>query len=102
MDNIKVGQLIGERELVDARSGKHVVVRIGVPRPFSEDGGWYCPYEIHTEQPRVSYAAGLDAIQALQLVMRKIGFEIQILNEQTGGTLEWNGEQDLGFPTQLP
>jgi hypothetical protein len=98
MNEIQLGKVIAERTLVNSSNGARTIVRIGAPCLFADGAGWYCPYEIIPNESKLRYAAGLDAIQALQLAMRKIGVDIQVLNERSGRAMEWNGEADLGFP----
>jgi len=61
-----------------------------------------CPYQIlGTGDEKVRYAGGVDAVQALQLAMEKIGAELYFkLDRQLGGKLRWEAGQqgDLGFP----
>jgi hypothetical protein len=45
--------------------------------------------------------SGIDSIQALQLSMAAIGAILFHLNQERGGKLRWDGDEngDLGFPT---
>jgi hypothetical protein len=69
----EIGEPIAERKLI--MGSDEVVVTIGKPRPFDDDEDYFCPYSIeHAGQKKVSYAGGMDAVQALQLAMKKIGY----------------------------
>jgi hypothetical protein len=48
----------------------------------------------------IKYAAGIDAIQSLQLVMLMVGATLGFINKELNGTLRWPGdsEGDFGFP----
>ena len=71
---------------------------IGQPRRYR--GGhpdYYCPFKIEGFDGRIRYASGVDAVQALQLVMKAIGSELATSKR----ILRWNAGQqvgDLGFP----
>ncbi len=75
-----------------------VPVRIHAPR--KNDAEWICDYEIGwPEGARNSYAGSLDAVQALQLALQKIGIELYTSEHHKAGHLRsgnaWNG---YGFP----
>lgn len=49
----------------------------------------------------MGYAYGVDALQALQLTLKKIGTDLYTSNEYKIGALSWVGKSnsgDLGFP----
>jgi hypothetical protein len=83
--------------LADAE-GRSVRILIGKPRRYR--GGhadYYCPFSINGVENEIRYAGGVDAIQALQLVMKAIGIQLS----QSGRSLRWDAGQgiaDLGFP----
>lgn len=61
---------------------------------------YYCPYQIAgVGSGKVKYAAGIDAFQAIQLAMQRIGTDLSVLNRECGGKLRWEGDEDggLGF-----
>jgi len=103
LDNL--GEIIAIRELfvlLERNEKKKVTVFIGKPRPFSDADGYYCPFQIvGIGGEEIKYAAGIDAIQSLQLVMIILGATLQFLNDQVGGSLRWEGSTggDLGFPS---
>ena len=92
-----IGQPIATREFELPGRGK-VTVRLGKPRKFRGDSSYFCPYEIRGPGfAHVRYAGGVDAIQALQLVMVKLGAELQTYHP----SLKWDAgmDGDLGFPS---
>lgn len=97
----KVTDVIAVRELrANLRAGESglVSVIIGRPKQFPDSDAWYCPYQIiGLGSGRVKYGAGVDAVQALQLVMPMIGVDLFALKQQYECTLVWD-EDDLGFP----
>lgn len=99
-----LGDIVGVRKLywVDEHEvSRSVQVLIGIPRPFPDSTGYYCPFQIvGLGSAEIRYAAGIDAIQALQLVMSMIGVTLRFLGEGIGGRLRWEAgdEGDLGFP----
>jgi hypothetical protein len=71
MDVQEIGESIAERTLV--MGAEEVVVTIGKPQPFEDGEDYFCPYSIeHAGQKKVSYAGGMDAVQALQLTMKTL------------------------------
>jgi hypothetical protein len=93
-----LGQVIATRDL--EFDGKSVRVSIGIPRPESGGTDYVCPYEISGPlTKKLFYAMGIDAFQALQLVMKSIDAELDVCAERKTGRLTWLGEQDLGFPS---
>ena len=71
LDNI--GEIIALRELyVEGQEPeREIQVLIGKPQPFPDSGGYYCPFQIVGVGPEnIKYAAGVDAIQSLQLLTR--------------------------------
>ena len=97
LDNI--GTEIGVRVL-KLSDGQSVTVRIGVPQEDGRD--YFCPYQIiGIGKEDVSYAMGVDALQALQLTLKKIGVTLYASNQARSGSLKWEAqtvEGDLGFP----
>jgi hypothetical protein len=79
-------------------------VKIGLPRQFPDSTDYYCPVQVVAEgdnRGQISYAAGIDAVQALQLGMKLAGGILVRVNQLCGGKLRWDGDEtgDLGFPT---
>ena len=99
-----LGDIVGVRELsLKGESGvsECVQILIGTPRPFPDSTGYYCPFQIvGLGSAEIKYAAGIDAIQTLQLVMPMIVITLRSLSEKIEGGLRWEAgeESDLGFP----
>jgi hypothetical protein len=103
MELSTIGDVIATRVLLLAGddSGRETLVQIGKPCPFPDGKDYYCPYQITgLVDGKVRYAAGIDAVQALQLVMGIIGAHLYSRNQSCGGRLRWEGDEggDLGFP----
>jgi len=80
---------------------KAITVLIGKPQRLPDSSDYYCPFQvIGLGDEKVRQAIGIDAVQAMQLVMKMIGAYLQSLNQTTGGSLRWAGDEtgDLGFP----
>jgi hypothetical protein len=81
-----------------------VKLSVGKPKAFPNSEGYYCPFQIlGAGAENIKYAAGVDAIQALQLAMVMIGATLSFLNEELDGRLRWEGgsEGDFGFPSTI-
>jgi hypothetical protein len=80
MTLVHLGEEIASRRLrFTARDGTvtEVLVKIGKPQPKENGIGFYCPFMISgIGWERVEYSAGLDAVQAFQLVMLMIGAKL--------------------------
>ncbi len=96
-----LGTVVAERKLVlgDKTS---VVVSIGKPEQFEDGNGYYCPYRIlGLGDDQVRQASGEDAVQALQLTLKRIGATLYTSQEAKAGLLRWeagSSKNDLGFP----
>ena len=77
-----------------------IVVTIGRPEPFEGGDDFYCPYSIEfLGKKKVSYAGGMDAVQALQLTMKKIGVDLSHLKTPPDKPATWLDEPgQTGFP----
>jgi hypothetical protein len=102
MDLTTIGEVIAERLLVLVRpdGSKHdILVSLGKPERRAGLEDYYCPYQIiGFSEPRISYAAGVDCFQAIQLALLKLGTELELRNNSEEGQLFWLHEVDLGFP----
>lgn len=99
MDIREIGEPIAARKLVMGTD--EVVVTIGKPQPFDDNEDYFCPYSIeYAGQKKVSYAGGMDAVQALQLTMKKIGTDLTYLAKTQGVPIAWLPDTpgDTGFP----
>lgn len=94
--NIPLGTPIAERVLFSSKNQSKIFVRIGLPQE-TEHGDFLTPYQIiGMGDEKVRAAAGLDAVQSLQLVFRMIGADLasaSIFEE-----LKWSDADDCGFP----
>jgi hypothetical protein len=86
MEVFEITEPIAVRDLylTDTQGSKRKVqVLIGKPEPFPESEGYSCPFQIvGIGSEKVKYAAGIDAVQALQLVMVMIGATPQFLKRK--------------------
>jgi hypothetical protein len=75
-----------------------VVVRIGMPQYLQEIEFYACPFEIKGfGDVRTGYAAGIDAIQSLQLVMTMIGAKLEYLQNRRGDIMVASGSSQPGL-----
>lgn len=78
-----------------------VTVTIGKPALFEDGDDYYCPYAIEfLGKRKVSYAGGIDGIQAIQLAMNKIGVDLAYLKMPSNEPVTWMSDTpgDTGFP----
>jgi ATP-dependent Clp protease ATP-binding subunit ClpA len=84
--------VIAERTLELVKLNAQVIVKIGMPR--KSNGKFITPYQIiGLGDANVRLAAGVDAVQALQLALSLIGAELK------NSDLRWARGLDSGFPT---
>lgn len=108
MINPELGPVIAEGVLtyVDPVDGaRGITVKLGAPQKLPDEMGWYAPWQIvGVGEEHVRYAVGVDAFQALQLVMYMIGATLFSQVQLQGVKLYWlDGEDtDLGFPHSMP
>lgn len=104
MNLSNVGTVIATRTFYLAgETTREIQVWIGKPCSFPDGRDSYCPYQIRgLGDAKVRYAAGIDAVQALQLAMLMIASDLGSLNESCGGMLRWAGDEtgNLGFPSR--
>lgn len=99
MDAISLGSVIASRTLRLGTQVDGVTVSIGAPKPYADGKDFYCPFRIEgLGDDRVKYAGGVDAVQALQLAMQRIGIELYA--SPHASALRWIDPDgpDLGFP----
>src|SRR5687767_13547452 len=101
MELSDVGEVIAERRLtLEGDPASEVCVRIGKPVNFPDSTDYLAAYQITgIGSEKVKYAAGIDALQSLQLVLRMIGYDLKILNNSVNHGLRWEGDEHgfLGF-----
>lgn len=90
-----IGRIVAVRRLESGTDPRvAVTVEIGAPRKTRGQDDCFCPYRIlGSGDATVRAAYGVDAVQALQLVMRAIGAALAKLPD-----LRWLDGEDLGFP----
>ena len=99
-----VGEIIAVRKLsLLLHNGPHteIFVFLGKPKQLPDHPDYYCPYQIKgVGSETVGYMCGIDPFQALQLAIRALGGDLEILNQHLGGNLRWEGDEKgwLGFP----
>lgn len=84
------------------RTTQEITIKLGRPKRMPGAADYYCPYQIAgIGSEKIKYAAGIDAFQAIQLAMGRIGTDLWALNQECQGKLRWEGDErgDLGFPT---
>lgn len=99
MDIHEVSEPIAKRTLM--MGAEEVIVTIGKPQLFDDGEDYFCPYSIeYAGQKRVSYAGGMDAVQALQLAMKKVGTDLAHIARSQGIPISWLPDTpgDTGFP----
>ena len=102
MQLTEIGKVIATRAIYKVGVDKPMfTVKIGIPVKFDGSEDYYCPIQIlgHGNSD-VTYSAGIDGVQAIQLAMKQIGGRLFLLNKEHGGLLRWAGDEngDLGFP----
>jgi len=101
MDLRELKETIAVRELsFTERQGstRNVKISIGKPEPFPDSEGYYCPFQISgAGSETIRYAAGVDAVQALQLVMVMIGTRLKFLATEIEGEFHWADDKEGGF-----
>jgi hypothetical protein len=99
-----VGETIATRTfslLSESDAPSEALALLGKPKQLPDHCDWYCPYQIKgAGDEKVRYMCGIDAFQALQLAIRSLGVELEVLNKDLGGKLQWEGDGEgwLGFP----
>jgi hypothetical protein len=101
-----VGEVIAERTFTLDSEGESatLTLRLGKPRPFPDNEGFFCPFEVAgIGERKVRYAAGLDEFQSLQLALQLIPAVLHVYQKAADGRLYWlEPGDDLGFPRQEP
>src|SRR5258705_13890176 len=97
MEKGKMGEITASRNSPVGGGNEKLVVEIGKPQPFP-DSGYYCAIRISgVGMDRVKQVGGLDAAQALQVVLHMLKVDLTAINKRLEKALRWNGETDLGF-----
>ncbi|MGF6494478.1 hypothetical protein ABIE56_002674 [Luteibacter sp. 621] len=97
---IELGQVIASRSL--ELDGREISLLIGIPRPFSDDVNFYCPFQLKGYgDERVRYAGGVDAMQALILCIDMASVYLETRPETLAGRLTWLGKIGVGANASL-
>jgi hypothetical protein len=93
--------IFAERALTATIKDKSVDVLIRFWKPMAHPkGGWACLYKIiGVGDGKLHYAAGIDAIQSVQLAMYAVGAELSVFQKEL--KLTFLGENHLGFPCNI-
>jgi hypothetical protein len=100
---IEIGVIIAERRLeVVETDGTRSPARIllGAPRNFPDSSAFWAPYRIeYCRRERSMRSAGVDGFQALQLAMKMIHVEIEVIEKKQGIKFRWEGANsgNVGF-----
>jgi hypothetical protein len=95
MKKVRLGAVIAERALRSSKVKREVHIKIGCPQKTPADD-FIVPYQIvGAGDEEIRFAAGLDSIQALQLVFQMISADIHLLDEYD---FKWADADDSGFP----
>lgn len=101
-----IKEVIAERVFsLVSKSGEtsEVTVLLGKPEKLPGADDYYCAFQIvGIESDKIRCTYGIDAFQAIQLVMTAIGACLSSLNEPGRQRLRWVGDKDGGFGFPLP
>ncbi|MBA2653193.1 MAG: hypothetical protein H0U73_13155 [Tatlockia sp.] len=99
-----IGELFLSRVLkLNDINSTTVTVIIGKPQNFPDGQDYFCPFQIiGIGDGKVTWAGGIDEIQALLLALEQIGNFLSNSKEYKQGALSWIGSEEgnLGFPQQ--
>lgn len=104
MDFDSIGEIIATRRFhfIDEGNSQRVVsVFVGKPQQSDGSSDYYCPFQIiGIGSQATQVARGRDSIHALQSAFRLISANLNYLNKELGGKLQWEGggQGELGFP----
>ncbi len=100
MNAYNLGAVIAVRKYRADDGARSVAVKIGKPEKMPDHSDYYCPFEIDgIGGGGIDHACGVDAIQALDLAMKKIGVILNCSPEAQAARLSWDGGGDhLGLP----
>ena len=106
MDFDTLGEIIASRRLhyVDGQHVRRTVsVLIGKPQPIPNLSAYSCAFQIiGVGNQETNLASGRDEIQALQSAINLINANLNLLNVELGGLLQWDKDSDeLGSSVTL-
>lgn len=85
------------------KPGRELVVSIGKPEATpGGEGEFYCPIQTtgFGDDQSVQPIFGVDALQAIELAIRFIGWRLMDINEKNGGRLRWQFGDDGQLPKE--
>lgn len=101
--------IIATRELTAiCKSGERKPVTLRLEAPVEENGMWRCWYEIDfpedgwPAQVTRSYAAGADAMHAIQMGLMKLGAEVHFTSYHKEHKLSWGDGEEGAYGLVVP
>jgi|tagenome__1003787_1003787.scaffolds.fasta_scaffold14969940_1 hypothetical protein len=92
---MNMGTVIAERVLTMKGTSNKVIVKVGKPRKTANND-FITPYKVlGVGDEKLRFAAGLDAIQSLQLAFQMIGADLYASSRK----FKWGDGKDSGFPS---
>ena len=98
MHSNRIDSIIAERVLVAIVDGQETSVRVIIGHPQASPSGsaYLCPFQIAgIGSECIKHAAGVDAVQSLQLVIKMIGADLACAGDMIKWPLSEDGE--VGF-----
>lgn len=92
--------IVASRVLKIINDDQSMTAVVNIFMPEMHEADWICRYEIHwPDRKRSSFVAGIDSVQALHLVLQKIGIDIYMSDYHMLGHLIWTeAGEGYGFP----
>ncbi|MCD9033204.1 hypothetical protein LDO32_15870 [Luteimonas sp. Y-2-2-4F] len=82
----EIKEPIAQRTL---KSGDAIIV-VTIDKPEEDEGDYRCRYLLDAGQKKkLSYAIGVDSVQALQLAMKKINADLLAIGKEIGTPVTW-------------
>lgn len=67
-----------------------VMIVVTIAKPEEDEGDYRCPYSLNIgKKIKLSYAMGMDSVQALQLAMKKINADLIAVGNELGTPVSW-------------
>jgi len=88
----KIKEVIASRSIRREDNENKIKIVIGKRNPILNSPDYYCLYQIvGIADEKIRYAAGIDAVQVLQLAMVMTGADLYKLKGETAGHPRWEG-----------
>jgi hypothetical protein len=102
MPEIKeLGKIIASRELefrYDDGRAEAFSLKVGMPFEYGDGYDWCCPYEYGTDSKQKLFGMfGIDSLQALELTMKTLKFEIENWERTQKGKFFFLDEEGAGI-----